>query len=204
MAELQQNRYDKLIRRVGGIIGPGSMVAEAITELFPMIDVERVPGELLALMGTRTAFASGDTQAVAGVKPQLQLFNPANSETIMTVTTVIITTAITQRVTWNINNVAFTNLLTRGLLRDTRFHVPAGNLGIAQIREQTVAVPVPASGHMLPLANTPTILQDENGIAVLSPGFGFDVGGSTDASRILTTFYWRERPLESSEVNLGG
>ncbi len=45
--ELQQNRYDQLIRRVGGIIGPGSKVVEALGELFPVIDVENVPGELL-------------------------------------------------------------------------------------------------------------------------------------------------------------
>ena len=58
MFEVQQNRWDQLIRRVSGSIGPGSRVSETLSELLPVMDVERVPGELLRLMGTDVAMAS--------------------------------------------------------------------------------------------------------------------------------------------------
>jgi len=204
VAELQQNRYDKLIRRVGGIIGPGSMVAEAITELFPMIDVENVPGELLALMGTRIALGRGDRSAGAGTRPQIQLFNPDDSATILVVTSMIASTDTTQTVSWALSDNAMANLTARGSLRDTRLRTPAANASVGVIRNQQSAVPVGGANEYLVLANTPFNVSDPNSICVLSPGFGLDVEGTTDATRLIVSFSWRERTLETSEENLVG
>jgi len=202
MAELQQNRYDKLIRRVGGIIGPGSMVSESISELFPMIDVENLPAELYALMGTRIAFGASQVQAGGGLTPQIQIFNPVDSATIITVTRMIWSSDIDNGLTWDINSVPFTTLTTRGSLRDTRLVETAPNLSVGEIRVQSSAVPVPASGVSIYLARTTVDIRDENGLAVLSPGFGFNTGAAGVASLLNVTYYWRERTLESSEVNL--
>jgi len=202
MGELQQNRYDKLIRRVGGIIGPGSMVSEAVSELFPMIDVERVPGELLALMGTRTAFGAGTVQAGAGVSPQVQLFNPVGSTQMIVVSGFVAGSATGQTILWNINTTPFATLVTRGSLRDTRLRSVAANQSIGEIRTQSVAAPVPGSGIARILANTVLHIGDENAVCVLSPGFGLDIGGNLNASLLNVTFYWRERTLEQSEINI--
>jgi len=204
MAELQQNRYDKLIRRVGGIIGPGSMVAEAITELFPMIDVENVPGELLALMGTRIAFARGDVLSGAAVRPQIQLFNPVGSATIITVTNMFVSALVLNEISWALSNTAMTSLSARGSLRDTRLRDPAANRSVGEIRFQTTAVPVGGANAIVLLANTTFNISDPNGICVLSPGFGLDVEAIVGASRLIASFSWRERTLETSEINLDG
>jgi len=204
VAELQQNRYDKLIRRVGGIIGPGSMVSEAITELFPMIDVENVPGELLALMGTRIAWARGDVQAGAGVNPQVQLFNPVDSATIITVTSLLVSLLTSNAIQYGTSATALTTLATRGEFRDTRFRIPAANQAIGEIRTQTSAVPIGGAQGLFVLLNDPHLINDDNGLCVLSPGFGLDVQCNTVATRLLASFAWRERALESSEENLGG
>ena len=64
MTQLNQNRYDQLLRRVGDLKGPGSKVNDALTELFPMVDVENVPAELLLLGASRLCM--GRTSTAAG------------------------------------------------------------------------------------------------------------------------------------------
>ena len=39
MSQLQQSRYDQLLRRVGDLKGPGSKVNDVLHELFPMFDL---------------------------------------------------------------------------------------------------------------------------------------------------------------------
>jgi len=201
VAELQQNRYDKLIRRVGGIIGPGSMVSEAITELFPMIDVENVPGELLALMGTRMAWARADLTSGGGLHPQVQLFNPVDSATILTVTSLQLSHTPTGGFEWGTSNAAMTTVTTNGEFRDTRLRVPAGNQAVGEIRTQSSAVPVGGAQEILVSSNVAFTINDENGLVVLSPGFGLDIQNTALASRLIASFAWRERALESSEVD---
>jgi len=65
VTELQQNRYDQLLRRVGDLKGPGSKVNDVLQELFPTIDVENVPGELLFLMGTHIGLGVLPSPAVS-------------------------------------------------------------------------------------------------------------------------------------------
>ena len=86
MTELQQNRYDRLLRRVGGLIGAKSMVNDALGELFPMLEVENVPGELLALLGTQLGWCSASLGPSVGNFNHHQLFNPADSGVVITVT----------------------------------------------------------------------------------------------------------------------
>lgn len=192
------------MRRVGGLIGAKSMVNDVLGELFPTIDVENLPAELYALMGTRLGFGNAQVQAGAGVRPQLQLFNPTDSQTIVTVTRVIFTSTTDPIVSWALNTVPFATLLARGNLRDTRLISPAANRTVAELREQDTAVPVGAAGNARTLALEPLDLRDENGLAVLSPGFGFNIESAVVATFATCTFYWRERTMEDAEILTGG
>jgi len=102
--EIQQNRYDQTLRRVTGIIGPGSKVAEVLTELFPVIDVERVPGELLILGGTDLAAGGASLDGGPGNSSEINLHNPPGSGKIITCTQILITSAVVEswRVAWRL------------------------------------------------------------------------------------------------------
>jgi len=199
VAELQQNRYDQLIRRLGGIIETGSVVSETISELFPMIDVERVPGELLFLGGTRLGIGSVRRTGVVAENAIGQLFNPVDSGTIVTLSSCIFSTNIDQLLEWEIGSVAHGASLGNNILRDTR--TGAAVLSVAELRGLNQAASLTGIGQLLVLASSPVTLQDPNSVAVLFPGTGFAVGTTTGNSEINVTFFWRERVFERSEGN---
>jgi len=198
-SEIQQNRYDRLIRRVAGIIGPGSKVSEVLTELFPVLDVESVPAELLILAGTNTSFGGGTILGVAGQSARMGVFNPAGSNTICTLTDVYVTSnASGETVRWGLSITELATQTAVELFTDTRNALvqrPVGRIG----QESSVAL-APATGQIRTLANTPFHLEGKNEICTLRPGIGFQIGLTTNALRINCAFYWRERPMESSEV----
>jgi len=198
--EIQQNRYDQLIRRVGGLIGAGSKVSEVIAELFPMIDVENVPGELLALMGTRLCFGGASIAAVPLNISRLQLFNPADSGMIITLEEVYVTTQNTDSYRFGINQILLANNPNDGVFRDTRFGI--SNRPVGQVRNQSDnPTPAPVNGRVRQLAETLWILNNPNGVAVLSPGHGWQISPTNINSTLTATFFWRERVAETSELS---
>jgi len=141
VTQIQQNRYDALMRRVGDLKGPGSKVNDVLEELFPVIDVERVPGELLALMGTRIAAAGSTIAGVADVQQRIQLFNPVGSGKLIAITHAYVSTTTAQELSFG--NVTTTLTTATGVerFRDSRFGVvdkPSG-----QIRRGTNAAVAP-------------------------------------------------------------
>jgi len=201
MAQLQQHRYDNLIRRVGAIIGTGSMVAESISELFPMIDVERVPGELLVLANTRLCFGGSVVGQVAGNVSRLQLFNPPDSGVIMTVSKVLFATSATVQVRFGIrNNLPLITNTNDGVFRETRLGITDRATG--EIREQSNnPSTAPSNGITRTIADVVNTLEDENGIAVLSEGFGWEISPASANVALYCTIFWREREVEASEIN---
>jgi len=199
-SEIQQNRYDQLIRRVAGIVGPGSKVAEALTELFPTFEVENVPGELLALGGTKLCCGAARNAAVAGQKTRIQLFNPVDSGHIITVTHVaVFAEAVSEFVNHAVRQIPLTTITSLERFRDGRFPTPGRPVG--QIRlEFSVAQTDP--DQILSIVNTTTLfLDDPNSLAVLPPGSGYEFGCQTNNISLVTAFRWRERPAEQSELN---
>lgn len=198
-SELQQTRYDRLVRRVGGIIGPGSKVAEALSELFPVLDVELVPGELLFLGGT--ILGHGGTKLVGGAAtaPRIQLFNPVGSGRIVTCTTVILTTGSTENVRGTVNQTALTTGVGVELSRDGRLEVTSRPT--AQIRQDLTAAFTDATIQFSNTADRPFSLTDQNGLAVLPPGSGYEWGNGSVNSTLACSFLWRERTAEDSELS---
>lgn len=200
MYEVQQTRWDRIIRRVSASIGPGSRVSETLSELFPVLDVERVPGELLMLGGTGLAFGGGQIAAVAGERPTAILFNPADSNQLVTITRVHVAFSITGAVRWGIGLSARGTAISTQVFRDSRRVLPA--LPVAQVRQESAVAFAPGTNQVTLLADTPFILEDDNSVAVLAPGTGFEIGSNIELNTIFYAFSWRERPAEEAELSL--
>jgi len=198
--EVQQTRWDRIIRRVSGSIGPGSRVSETISELFPMIDVENVPAELLILGGTRLAFGGGIVAAVAAEVSKAQLFNPVDSGHLITVTSAYLAPATGSIAIWGIGIIQFGALIGTQTFRDTRSLAPS--LPVGSISQDTAVASVAATNQARVLANSTFKIEDPNALAVLAPGSGFEMGLATANVGLAYSFHWRERPAEESELNL--
>lgn len=196
--EIQQTRYDRLLRRVAGIIGPGSKVSEVLTELFPVLDVESVPSELLILAGTRTAFGGGTIVSAAGEAPKAGLFNPAGSNTIVTLTDVRFSVNLTQTVRWGINVVELGTQIATELFTDTRN--PLAQRPVGRVSQESAVALSNATGQTRLSALTPFHLEGKNDLVTLRPGVGFTIGINGLNTAIFYCFYWRERAMETSEV----
>jgi len=197
-SELNQNRYDQLLRRVGAMIGPGSRVVEALTELFPVIEVENLQPELFALVGTRLCWQSTERPPAAGQNAGSQLFNPVDSNVIGTVTRVRIRCAAASAINVELQDTEFGASPVSGLFRDSR-------LGFD--RETTLRAgaqdPVTVGGGLrLQIAAGDTIfIEDINGVAVLAPGSGLSIGTTAQNTTLTVNYWWRERSAEQSELN---
>jgi len=197
--EIQQTRYDRLLRRVAGIIGPGSKVSEVLTELFPTIDVENVPSELLILAGTKTAFGGGGITAAAAEQPKMGLFNPLGSNTIITLTDVwYISQNNNNIVRWGLNTNELSGILSTQVFTDTRN--PLAQLPVGRVASESSGALANATGQMQLDSENIFHLEGKNDIAILRPGIGFEIGATIATSTIKVTFYWRERPMETSEL----
>ncbi len=198
--EVQQTRWDRIIRRVSGSIGPGSRVSETISELFPVLDVERVPGELLVLGGTKLMVAGVVQPAVVGEAAKVQLFNPIDSGTLVIPTTILLHTDTSQFLFFGLVGLALANRPTNPNTRDSRLGVLNRAVGEARI-ESTVPV-IPTIARVFVVADTNVTLTDPNGLAVLAPNSGLQFTGTGLNRAVAATFFWRERPAQESELSL--
>jgi len=200
VTEIQQNRYDQLIRRVNNIVAPGSMVGDSLNELFPVIDVERVPGELLILMGTNICFGGGTIAAVVGEAGTAQLFNPAGSNVLVTLTRVDFASTLLGTLRWGRDFTERGARVSTETFRDNRR--PVVELPVANVRQDSAVALANATNQTRVLPNTAFVLEDENGVMIISPGSGFEIGTGTGNATTFFGFTWRERVAEASELNL--
>jgi len=204
VAEINQNRWDQLVRRVAGIVGPGSKVNNAIGDLFPMLDVENLPGELYLLAGTRLGTGGVQQIGAAGQSARIQLFNPAESGLIVTLTTALITVqpAAANTIRYVIRETAESTNDLGIRVRDTRLGV--GTRPTAQVRSTSNATVLAGTGEFRLLSNVPLQLADPNGVVVLGPGTGITFNTVTVAQTLTVAFWWRERAAEASELLFSG
>ncbi len=194
--DLQQARYDQLVRRVGALYGGGSKVVEVLPELFPVIEVENTTPELIALSGWRTAWQSTTRPRDVGAVSTSQLSNPAGSGVIVSVTQVMIQVDLDTAVQSEIGNVIIGTPVS-GLWRDGRFGVPRNSTAQASSADG-VAV---GGGLRLQMATGEEFsLRDDNGIVVLSPGTTLDVATTSFNIVMTVNYWWRERLAQTSEL----
>lgn len=188
------------MRRLGGLLGPGSKVTETLSELFPVIETENLPAELLFLGGWITGMNTAIVAATVGETSRVQVFNPAGSGKIAVVTNVHINSSNGGQpgINWQINETIFSPAPVTGITRDTH----AGfSVGTALATGGLSTGNTPAAGQFrLPDLRTFNF-HVENGIAVLAPGSGLEFGTSADNVQLTATFFWRERVALPSELN---
>lgn len=197
--EVQQTRWDRLIRRVSGSIGPGSRVSETISELFPVLDVESVPGELLLLSGTSLCHGAARVVGGIGEVPNVILFNPNNSGHLITITQIALSTAADDLLRWEISEAVSGAQVLTERFRDGRLISPT-TLPVGQVRTFSNASQAAQQVEFRSLANETLILSDENGLAVLSPNTRCTVASTTLQANLDVTFWWRERVAQESEL----
>jgi len=198
--QIQQGRYDRTMRRVGDLKGPGSKVAEVLSEVFPVVDLERLPPELFALGGTVLAFGGASRAPAAAEFGRIQVFNPLGSGKILTVTSAVLGTTLDDGIVWGMVNGVLGTVVSTQRNRDQRLGfvtLPVGQIAT----DSTIGVAI-ATGQIAVLASDPLLLTDENGLAVLPPGFGFEISSISADITVRATFFWRERVMEPSEINL--
>ena len=199
-SELQQNRYDQLIRRVGGIIGPGSKVSEALSELFPVLEVENVRGELYALGGTVLGLSARTSAGAAAVHQQIQLFNQPDSGVIMTITSCWLGSDLAQAIAFGLVNTALATFTVTQRPRDSRFDLATPILG--QVKFGNSAAIAPDVGRIKVGAVESVQLVDTDDVAIITPGNGFQVTTTTVNTSLAVTFFWKERAAQPSELSL--
>ena len=198
--EVQQTRWDRLIRRVSGSIGPGSRVGETLGELFPTFDVELVPGELLLLGGTRLCWGGDSRPGVVAQTGKIQIFNPIDSGHLITVTRILLQASTDNLLRLAVEPAARLTNINSARYRDSRLDV--AEVPVGQIRSETTATIVTIANRLFTSNAVQMDLRDENGLAVLSPGSGVTVQSDTPDKLINCTYFWREREALDSELNL--
>ena len=197
--DLQTARYDGLMRRAGGLLGGGSKVTETLSELFPMMDMENLPAELLLLAGWRTKFTTKTVGATVGQTSRAGIFNPIGSGLIVVLTDVLLDVTLPdQIIVYSTTITELTDDSLSGVPRDTRDGVVV-NSG-AKVAQQQTGNTV-QRGRLL-IADFGSFHHfAKNGLAVLAPGTGFEYGTLIDNLPLNATFFWRERAALSSELN---
>ncbi len=200
MTELQQNRYDQLLRRVGDLKGPGSKVNDVLQELFAMIDVENIPDELQILSGTRLCMEGAALAAGVGNIAKIQLFNPVGSGQIATIDMAYVSSpSATVDYNMSLSTTEFATVADIGLFRDSR-------LAITQrptCKVQTLADAVTVSQNTVfrVLASTTLKISGHKSLAVLAPGTALLIGPDVTNISCRVTFFWRERVALPSELS---
>lgn len=198
-SEIQQNRYDQMIRRVGGIVGPGSKVAEALTELFPVLELENLPNELQILSGTHIGFGGSSSIGAIAEFPSVQLFNPANSGKIVTITGLYMSLNSQGVIRLGIEGATRGAAVLSESFADSRLGLGANIT--AQIFFASNVAETKSTGRIFLDTRGKQMLQDHYGLFVLGPGTGLTVGAEEAVTTIQISFWWRERVAEQSELN---
>jgi len=198
MTEIQQNRWDRLIRRTAGIVGGGSQVNDTLNELFPMIDVENLNAELSLFIGWQLGLCSSELGALAANLNHMQLFNPVDSNKIMVVERVDFRSSTGQQIEFTTSTVALTNDVGNVIPRDTRQGVVAP-LATENRNVQQVGG-LPQIGLITIQAAIVFTLAEKLGLFVLAPGTGITFATTVVNTSFNVNWFWRERVAEPAEL----
>ena len=90
MGRLQTARLENFVRRWGSIKGGGSILSETLGDVFPVLDIENLPPELLFLAGKQLWGAHSFATGGAGQTGAVQVENPAGSGLLVVIRTMLV------------------------------------------------------------------------------------------------------------------
>jgi len=198
MGRVQTGVFDNLIRRLYSIKGGGSELSETLGDVFPILDLENLPSELLLLRGWVLGMGRITNTSAVGTISAHQLFNPAGSGKLIVLTSVLITATAATAVQYGPAFTALGTTSVAGAQRDTREGSIKPTNGLLQEEDDGAAS---AFGVINLIANIPIKLTDPNNLAVLIPGTAFRITGTNTNRTLKTAWMWRERTAEPSELS---
>ena len=200
MTALNQNRYDQLLRRVGDLKGPGSKVADALTELFPMIDVENIPAELLLLSGSRLCMARVVVNAGgATFFGHILLRNPGNSSVVARLIQVVIWSDTAQRMVIGPTVNSGTASGNRAFADGRVF----GEGTVLTTHGDNNSLVVGSDFYRIAVNGVDSVIWEPPVAAmVITPATALSVSNGTDNTNLHVSFLWVERVAQPSELKL--
>lgn len=199
MSEIQQNRWDQLIRRAANIVGGGSQVNDTLNELFPTLDVETLNAELVLLSTWHLAHGATDIPGLAATINHSQLFNPVGSGNIIVPTRISIKTSANQEIRYALQSSALTDFTANNELFDSRLGVATAPVG--QTRSVQQAGGLALFGEVFVQANVSYVFDIPLGMCVIAPGTGLNFANTSNNVAMIIDYQWRERVAQPAEVN---
>lgn len=198
---IQINRWDRLVRRLSGIVGEGSIVTGTLPDVFPVLELENLETDSWLDAGWKLCFGFEEIiDALLNV--EIALENLVGSNMLVIVESIEISVSGDTPIEYG-TNAAGTVLAGSSndfsTMRDSR--ATGTRRPVTQVSEGT-AIPFSPFGRFRMLGGTREILAPPKGFGVLAPGNMFVVRCSTANITTAVTYFWRERLIEPSEDNL--
>lgn len=204
---LQISRWDRLLRRLGNVVGEGAIATGMLEDVFPVLDVENLQTDSWHYTGWRIAQGANTVAAAAGQTPRIFLDNPPGSNKLVIVDQISMFADATTEVRIGPNPLTAARAATGpSLLFDMRYEVSSGGAAMDLPTTTTFGesslgpVPNDAGRFSLQVANRMESLIPFKGMAVLPPGRSLSVRGLTVAATLTVTFFFRERVGEPAEL----
>lgn len=198
MGRLQTGRLENLIRRWGSIKGGGSVLSETLGDVFPILDLENLPPELLLTAGISMIAGTGTVTGGVGQLGAVQLVNPTGTNAILTLTKFHVKTAAVQGIACGLTTDLLSPLINSRNM-DSRSAVTFN----AAAR---IAVSANAAGSLGDfVVDTEATIDREvtipHGIAVITPGNAFRLTASATNTLLRVSFFGYVRQAEPSELS---
>ena len=197
--EIQQTRWDRVIRRVSGSIGPGSRAADTISEVMPTLDLENMPAELLVLGGTRLAMGFSSQPGAGGLFSQSMLRNPGQSGAIITVLEARFSAPTAQTIVGGptLNTFAVSGV---DVFADTRLGLVSPPTGVVLADQLLVTGPDFYRFEVNGVDDT--VWTPPKAVGVLGPGSAMALSCTVLGATFSCSWTWQERSAEESELSL--
>ena len=204
---LQISRWDRLLRKLGNLVGEGAIATGVLEDVFPVLDVENLQTDSWRSAGWNMAQSSDTVVAAVGETPRIFLDNPPGSLKLVVVDQIFMFASATTEVRIGPNPLAAARVASGPtLLFDMRYEVSSG--GAAMDIPTTIVFGESSSGPLpndagrfsIQVANRMESIIPFKGMAVMPPGRSLSVRGLTVAGTLTVTFFFRERVAEPAEL----
>lgn len=197
MARLQTARLENFIRRWGSIKGPGSVLAETLGDVFPVLDLENLSPENYATAGWYPFWIFGTVVGVAAQTSGLSLINPVNSTAIVVVDHINIRSEKTTTVSVGTSLPLFTTFVSAAA-RDTRL---SARTGVARMGANANVGAVENGLILRMVTNVDREITLPHGVATLAPGTQVAVVSAANDNDLTIGFLGHHRLAEPSELS---